>query len=142
MTENKFKSILTHIGDFLKKALSIGTEAAVDVEPIIDLAFPGISQLYNFTVQQVSMAEAAAAGTVGTGAQKLSAVTAAVLPYATAAAKNAGFAAPKIEHITDYVNAVVSSLKVLPAVLTSSETTKPAQTTVPEQGPAPVQTAN
>lgn len=112
---NKFTDILEHVGKVFKTIFTDATKVAEIAEPIVDIAFPGVAPLYNFTVQQAAMAEAAAGGASGTGPQKLAAVSAAVLPYATAAMKNDGVPAPTATQIVDYVNAVVASLKALPA---------------------------
>lgn len=110
-----FKSILDHIGNVFKIIFTDTTKAAEIAEPIVDIAFPSVAGLYNFTVQQAALAETAAAGVTGAGPQKLAAVVASVTPYASAALKNDGVPAPNSDQITNYVNAVVASLKALPA---------------------------
>lgn len=112
---NKFLSILDHVGNVFKTIFTDATKVAAIAEPIVDIAFPSIAGLYNFTVQQASLAEAAAAGVSGAGPQKLAAVVAAVVPYATATLKADGVSAPTNDQITNYVNAVVATLKALPA---------------------------
>ena len=123
-----FSTFLQHIGSFFKMLFTGATKAAVVAEPVVDLAFPNIAGLYNFTVQQASLAEAAAEGASGAGPQKLAAVVAAVSPYATAALKAEGVPAPTIAQITAYVNAVVASLNALPAPVAaaSAQNTQPA----------------
>ena len=77
--------------------------------------FQAWASLYNFTVQQAALAETAAEGAKGAGAQKLAAVIAAVLPYAASALKADGVPEPTEAQIEAYVNAVVASLNALPA---------------------------
>lgn len=110
-----FITFLNHVGSFLRKVFTGATEVAQVAEPIVDIAFPSVANLYNFTVQQASLAEAAAEGSHSTGPQKLAAVVAAVTPYATQALKADGVPAPTDAQITAYVNAVVASLNALPA---------------------------
>lgn len=110
-----FSTFLQHVGNFFRKLFTGAAQAAVAAEPIVDLAFPSIANLYNFTAQQVSLAETAAEGVSGTGAQKLAAVVAAVTPYATSILKADGVAAPTSAQIEAYVNAVVASINALPA---------------------------
>lgn len=112
---NKFIDILEHVGKVFKTIFTDATKVAEIAEPVVDIAFPQIAGLYNFTVQQAALAEAAAAGTQGAGPQKLAAVVSAVQPYATAALKNDGVPTPTSDQIAAYVNAVVASLKALPA---------------------------
>jgi hypothetical protein len=112
-----FKTILSDIGNGLKKFFSMADVIAKDVEPIVDVAFPGIANLYNTTVTEVGNAETAAiaAGAQnGTGAQKLAAVVTAITPYFTQYASQNGLPAPTSAVITNYVNAVVASLNAIP----------------------------
>ena len=115
-----FSSLLQHVGKFFKVIFSDATKVAEIAEPVVDIAFPGIASLYNFTVQQAALAETAAKGAKGAGAQKLAAVIAAVLPYAAAALKKDGVPEPTEAQIEAYVNAVVASLNALPAPLNAS----------------------
>jgi hypothetical protein len=114
-----FKSILSDIGNGLKKFFGIAVEAAQAAEPIIDAAFPGIAALYNATVNEVAKAEAAAiaAGTQnGTGAQKLALVISAIEPVFQEYAAATGIpSANQTAIITSWVNAVVASLNAIPA---------------------------
>lgn len=113
-----FKSILADIGNALKKVFTVGVEVAKAAEPIIAIAFPGITNLYTATVTEVANAETAAiaAGAQsGTGAQKLAAVIAAVTPTFTAYASANGLATPTEATVTAYVNAVVASLNAIPS---------------------------
>jgi len=113
-------TLLKHVGSFFKTLFVDATKVAKSAEPIVDLAFPSIANLYNFTVQQASLAETAAAGVSGAGAQKLAAVVAAVTPYAASALQADGVPAPTSTQITAYVNAVVASLNALPAPVSST----------------------
>lgn len=113
-----FKSILSDIGNGLKKFFSESDKIAAAVEPIVDLAFPGVASLYNSTVTEVGNAETAAiaAGAQsGSGPQKLAAVVAAVTPAFTQYAQANGLPVPTTTVITNYVNAVVASLNAIPA---------------------------
>jgi hypothetical protein len=114
-----FKSILSDIGNGFKKFFGIAVTVAQDAEPIIDIAFPGISSLYNLTVTEVAKAEAAALAAgqqSGTGAQKLAMVIEAITPVFQQYAASSGIpTASQTATITNWVNAVVASLNVIPA---------------------------
>ena len=113
-------TFLKHVGTFFKTLFTDATKLAQVAEPIVDLAFPSVASLYNFTVQQASLAETAATGVSGAGEQKLAAVIAAVTPYAASALKADGVPAPTAAQITAYVNAVVASLNALPAPVSAN----------------------
>lgn len=115
-----FKSILSDVGTFLKKVFDGAAKVAAAAEPIIDLAFPGISTLYNATVTEIITAEnaAIAAGQQnGTGAQKLAMVVAAVTPSFNAYAAANGLPIPTLTTIEAYVNATVAGLNAIPTVV-------------------------
>ena len=117
-TMASFQSILSDIGNGLKKFFNLALPFAAAAAPIVDVMFPGIAGLYNATVTEVGNAETAAiaAGAQnGTGAQKLAAVVAAVTPYFTQYASSNGLPAPTEAVIQNYVNAVVASLNAIPA---------------------------
>jgi hypothetical protein len=113
-------TFLQHVGGFFKSIFKGAIKVAEVTEPVVDIAFPGVASLYNFTVQQAALAETAAEGAKGAGAQKLAAVIAAVLPYATSALKADGVPEPTKAQIEAYVNAVVASLNALPAPVSTS----------------------
>lgn len=113
-------TFLQHVGGFFKSIFKGAIKAAEVAEPVVDIAFPGVASLYNFTVQQAALAETAAEGAKGAGAQKLAAVIAAVLPYAASALKADGVPQPTAAQIEAYVNAVVASLNALPAPASAS----------------------
>ena len=121
-----FKSILDDIGHGFKVFFEVATKAAEVAEPVIAIAFPGISGLYDATVNEVVNAEnaALAAGAQsGTGPQKLAMVVAAVLPtFQTYAVQN-NMPTPTIATITAWVNAAVASLNAIPAPITATPTT-------------------
>lgn len=114
-----FASILSAVGHGLKVFFTGAVKVAVAAEPIVDIAFPGISVLYNATVNEVAKAEAAAiaAGQQnGTGAQKLALVVAAITPVFEEYATQTGIpSAQKEQTIINWVNAVVASLNAIPA---------------------------
>lgn len=115
-----FKTILGDIGNALKKIFAVGAEAAVIAEPIIDVAFPGISALYNLTVNAAANAEAnavAAGAQTGTGPQKLALVVASIEKDFAAYATAAGIPYSQAT-IQAWVNAVVSTLNAIPAPTT------------------------
>lgn len=115
-------TFLQHVGNFFKTVFADVTREAVAVQPVVDLAFPGIAPLYNATVQAVSLAETAAvaAGSItGSGTNKLAAVTAAIEPIALAYLKQNGITANST-HIEAWVNAVVATLNALPAPTAST----------------------
>ncbi len=110
-------TFLQHVGNFFKTVFADATHVAVAIEPVVDIAFPGISTLYNATVQAVATAEtagAAASATGGNGVAKLAAVTAAIEPIAIAYLKGQGIAANAAQ-IEAWTNAVVATLNALPA---------------------------
>jgi len=124
-----FKSILDDIGHGFKVFFEVATKAAEVAEPVIAIAFPGISGLYDATVNEVVNAEnaALAAGAQsGTGPQKLAMVVAAVLPtFQTYAVQN-NMPTPTIATVTAWVNAAVASLNAIPAPITATPTTSAA----------------
>ena len=117
-----FTSILSDIGNSLKKFFTGATAVAEAAAPIIDIAFPGIAGLYNSTVTAVVNAETAAiaAGQQnGTGPQKLAAVVAAVTPAFHSYATANGLVTPTSATVEAYVNAVVAGLNAIPAAATT-----------------------
>ncbi len=115
-------TFLQHVGNFFKTVFADVTHVAVAVEPVVDVAFPGIAPLYNATVQAIATAETAAtaAGAAsGSGAQKLAAVTAAIEPIAIAYLKGQGIQANTAQ-IQAWTNAVVATLNALPAPIATS----------------------
>lgn len=113
-----FTSILSDIGNGLKKFFSAVVPIAESAEPIVAVAFPGISALYTATVTEVANAETAAiaAGAQsGSSTQKLAAVVAAITPTFTAYAAANGMPAPTTTTITTWTNAIVASLNAIPA---------------------------
>ncbi len=116
--KSKTMTFLQHVGNFFKTLFVDAEKVAVAVQPVVDLAFPGIAPLYNATVQSIAMAETAAAAASGsahgTGPAKLAAVAAAIEPIALAYLKQNGMIA-STEQITAWVNAVVATLNALPA---------------------------
>jgi hypothetical protein len=66
-------TFLQHVGNFFKSVFADVTHVATAIEPVVDVAFPGISTLYNATVQAVATAETAATAAgaaTGSGTQK------------------------------------------------------------------------
>lgn len=119
-----FISILDDVGSALKKFFGVAITVAQAAEPIVDLAFPGISVLYNATVNEVATAETAAiaAGVqTGSGPQKLALVVAAIEPTFNQYLQAQGLPAQPTATIENWVNAVVAGLNAIPA--TSSTTT-------------------
>lgn len=110
-------TFLQHVGHFFKTVFADVAHVAIAIEPVVDIAFPGIATLYNATVQAVATAETAAtaagAGT-GSGSQKLAAVTAAIEPIAVAYLAAQGIKA-NTNQIAAWTNAVVATLNALPA---------------------------
>ena len=107
-------TFLQHVGNFFKTIFTDATHLAVAVEPIVDVAFPGIGTLYNATVQAVATAETAAGAATGSGPKKLAAVTAAIEPIAVAYLEGQGITASAAQ-IQAWTNAVVATLNALPA---------------------------
>jgi len=114
---SSFTTILSHIGSFFKSFFDKALPIAKAIEPVIDVALPGIAGLYTATVALVTNAEmtATAAGSqAGTGPQKLAMVISALTPIATQYFKDQGITVEE-SHITNWVNAVVASLNAIPA---------------------------
>lgn len=110
-------TFLQHVGNFFKTVFADATRVATAIEPVVDVAFPGISTLYNATVQAVATAETAATvagATKGNGTQKLAAVTAAIEPIAIAYLRGQGIQANTAQ-IEAWTNAVLATLNALPA---------------------------
>jgi hypothetical protein len=122
-------TFLQHVGGFFKTLFTDVTRVAIAVEPVVDVAFPGIAVLYNATVQAVATAEAAAitaASATGSGTQKLAAVTAAIEPIAIAYLQGQGIQANTAQ-IQAWTSVVVATLNALPAPSgTSTASVKPA----------------
>jgi hypothetical protein len=112
-----FTSILSNIGNGLKKFFGVAVTVAQAAEPIVAVAFPGLSGLFNTTVNEIAKVEglAIAAGSqTGTGAQKLALVIQAIeTEYNTFAAKNGVTYNPA--NVEAWVNAIVASLNAIPA---------------------------
>jgi hypothetical protein len=114
-----FTSILSDIGNGLKKFFGIAVAVATDAEPLVAALFPGISVLFNSVVSQVGQAEAlavAAGQQNGTGTQKLALVLQSVEASFNDYAKTAGLATPSAAQIEAAVNAAVDFLNAIPAV--------------------------
>lgn len=112
-----FTSILSDIGNALKKVFGVAVKVAAVAEPIVDIAFPGISALYNLTVSAAANAETnaiAAGAQSGTGAQKLATVIASITADFEAYATAAGIPFTQAT-ITAWVNAVVATLNAIPS---------------------------
>jgi hypothetical protein len=119
-----FISILDDVGSALKKVFTVGETVAKDVEPIVDIAFPGIATLYNVTVTAVANAEAAAiaAGAQsGTGPQKLAMVVAAIEASVNAYVTANNLTIPDQTQIEAWINFVVGGLNLFgPAIVGSA----------------------
>lgn len=113
-----FTSILSDIGNGLKKFFSVALGVAVAAEPFVAAVFPGISALFNTVVSEVGKAEAlavAAGSQTGTGTQKLALVLQSVEASFNDYAKTAGLATPSAAQIEAAVNAAVAFLNAIPA---------------------------
>jgi hypothetical protein len=129
-----FKSILSDIGNGIKKVFTVGDAVAKDAEPFVDLAFPGVAPLFNAIVQQVGLAEASAAAAgeqTGTGAQKLAVVMQSIEGSIANFEKTNNVTTPMTqEQIEAAANAVVAFLNALPAG--TPVAAAPAAATTPE----------
>ena len=125
-----FKSILSDIGHGIKNVFDAGQIAAKAAEPFVDLAFPGVAPLFNSIVQQVGMAEAAAAAAGaenGTGAQKMALVLKSIETSIANYEKTNNLATPMTQvQIEAAANAVVAFLNALPAKDPNSVVAAPA----------------
>lgn len=122
-------TFLQKLGADLKKILHIGVEVATDAAPIIDIAFPSIAPLYNSTLGLATGAEAMAASSTGTGAQKLQQLVAGLLPQAQSWAAKNGINWPEAE-IQKWASAVVDTVNMIPAPAATPTTTTPNITAV------------
>lgn len=130
-----FKSILSDIGNGIKKVFTVGDTVAKDAEPFVDLAFPGVAPLFNAVVQQVGLAEASAAAAgaeSGTGAQKLALVVQSIEGSITNYEKTNNLSTPLTQtQVETIANAVVAFLNALPAnSAAASPTASPEQVLV------------
>lgn len=110
-----------------------GVGVAQAAEPIVGLALPEISLLFNATVAAVANAEAmgqAAAATGGNGEQKLASVIATLEPLATAYLQQQGITANTAQ-ITAWVNAIVAALNAIPAPAATAGTSTVTTVKVP-----------
>lgn len=104
-----FTSILSAIGNGLKKFFTGAVAVATAAEPFVDALLPGIASLYNSILSEVAAAETAAIAAgqqSGTGAQKLALVVQAIeqqFPQYTPA------------QLTTIINGVVAGLNAIPA---------------------------
>ncbi len=114
-----FKSILSDIGNGIKKVFVVGDAVAKDAEPFVDLAFPGVAPLFNAIVQQVGLAEASAAAAGaenGTGTQKLALVLQSIEGSIANYEKTNSLGTPlSQQQVESVANAVVAFLNALPA---------------------------
>jgi hypothetical protein len=121
-----FKSVLAAIGGDVKKVFAwIGSPAgqasisAVEATAVaIDPALSGLFSLANTYIAEAVKTEALAAGAAaqtGTGAQKLSAVIAAVTPAALQYATQAKLPAPTAAEISTAANGIVAFLNAFSA---------------------------
>jgi hypothetical protein len=93
-----------------------GITAAVIAEPIVVKANPGISAVYDLSVNAAIQADSAAdeaASTAATNIGKVAAITAAIQPILIQAAQAAGVASPTTTHINTYAQSVIDGLNVL-----------------------------
>jgi hypothetical protein len=121
-----FTSILSAIGNGLKKFFGIAVTVATDAEPLVDTLFPGVAALYNLTVNEVAKAEAAAIAAgqqSGTGAQKLALVLQAIEPAFQQYAQATGVpSAAQTATITAWINGVVATLNAIPSTNSTAPT--------------------
>lgn len=113
-----FKTILSDIGNGLKKFFGVAVVAAQVATPLVDAAFPGIAPLYTATVAAAAQAEAAAVAAgqqSGTGPQKLAMVVSAIEKQFNDFAAANGISNVQTSTIENWVNAVVASLNAIPA---------------------------
>ncbi len=115
-----FTSILSDVGNALKKFFGGAVKVATAAEPFVDALFPGVALLYNSVLAEVGKAETAAiaAGQQnGTGAQKLALVVQAV------AQQFPQYTPSQLEII---INGVVAGLNAIPAATAPATAAKPA----------------
>ena len=111
-----FTSILSDIGNGLKKFFGVAVQVATAAEPFVDSLLPGIAPLYNAVLTEVTKAEAAAIAAgqqTGTGAQKLALVIQAIV---------AQFPQYTPAQLTTIINGVVAGLNAIPAAPTPPAT--------------------
>ncbi len=115
---NKFVTLLNKVGAVFQVVFKDATKVAVAAEPIIAVAFPAISGLFNMTVSLATGAEAAAvaAGAQGnTGAAKSALIISALETYITQEATALGIKAPTTAQVQTWINAVVAALNAFEA---------------------------
>ena len=114
---NKFVSFLEAVGRDFKKALPwVGTMG----EAAVSAFFPGVSAIFDKTVNAVLTAEQAAAAVgkqTGSGVSKAAAVVQLMGPLIQQALADAGKASDAAA-VQNYINAVVTILNTTPATTT------------------------
>lgn len=121
-----FKSVLSTFGGDVKKVFSwVGSPQGQKIIAVgeataetFDPALTGLFNIANVYMAEALKTEALAAGAGvqnGSGAQKLTAVVAAVTPSVLAYAKQAGLPTPTADEIQNAANAIVSFLNALNA---------------------------
>lgn len=126
-----FISVLSNIGNGLKKFFSKAEPIIKDVEtvaedaaPIINILFPGVGALINGIVGEIGKTEAVAVAVGqqnGTGSQKLALTVAAAQGFFDDYEKAAGVTVEPA-NVTAAVNALVAFLNSLPSTPTTSPT--------------------
>ena len=120
-------NFLSHVGNFFRELLHIGTEVAQVAAPFVDLAVPQVAPLYNSALGLVIAAEASAPK-AASGALKNEQFVANLIPQAEAWASQNGIVWPTAD-INKWANAtgaaLVASLKLIPAPTAKSTTTAP-----------------
>ena len=111
-----FESVLSAVGNTLKKFFTGAVVVAQTAEPLVAVCFPGVSELFNKTVHAVAQAETlaiASGAQSGTGPQKLAYVVSAIEAEFTSFAADNGIQ-NDVATITKWANAIVASLNSLP----------------------------
>ncbi|HLH35351.1 MAG TPA: hypothetical protein VKX41_11790 [Alloacidobacterium sp.] len=112
-------TFLQHVGICLKKVLHIGEEVAVAAEPIVDIAFPDVSLIYNSAIGLAISAESTEAQLTGTGPQKLAQAMTNLEPQVANWAKQNNIAWDQAA-IEKWLSAIVDTLNMIPAPTTAS----------------------
>lgn len=127
------EKIVTFFKNDVSPILADGVTIAKDVEPLVDMAFPGIGLLFNATVSMVGTVQAtgatAAAG-ANTDTQKLAAVTAGLEPIMAAYFQSQYGVTLNTPQVQAWINAIVAALEALPAPNTATTSATVGTSTV------------
>lgn len=115
--EEKQMSFLKHVGNFFRSVLHIGEEVAMVASPIIKVAFPDVSPLFNSAIGLAIAAEATVAGATGNGPQKLAQVVTGINPLIDKFVADNNLGSWASADRAKFASAIADALNLIPAPL-------------------------